>query len=93
SLPAILRILRTGTASTAKLGSVSASSKTMSFLSRLAIAIAVLSALALIGILVFYFQGIAIPPLLMLCARFGLPTAFILAAVVIFGNVARRRSN
>ncbi|MGH3653501.1 hypothetical protein [Glutamicibacter sp.] len=72
---------------------MSDSSKTMTVLSRMAIIIAVLSALALVGTLVFYFQDLAIPPLLMLFARLGLPAAFILAAIVVFGNVAKRRKN
>ncbi|MCS3492244.1 polyferredoxin [Arthrobacter sp. JUb119] len=72
---------------------MSDSSKTMTALSRLAIIIAILSALALVGTLVFYFQEMAIPTLLMLFARLGLPTAFILAAIVVFGNVARRRKS
>lgn len=79
--------------STAKLGTVSDSSKTMTALSRLAIIIAILSTLALIGTLVFYFQEIAIPPVLMLFARIGLPIAFILAAIVVFGNIAKRRKS
>ncbi len=93
SLPAILRIPPVTQGSEAKLGSVSDSSKTMTVLSRMAIIIAVLSALALVGTLVFYFQDLAIPPLLMLFARLGLPAAFILAAIVVFGNVAKRRKN
>ncbi|MNW29925.1 hypothetical protein D3C74_67960 [compost metagenome] len=93
SLPGNLRIPPVAHGSGAKLGSVSDSSKTMTALSRLAIIIAILSALALVGTLVFYFQEIAIPPLLMLFARLGLPTAFILAAIVVFGNVARRRKS
>lgn len=93
SLPGNLRIPPVAHGSGAKLGIVSDSSKTMTALSRLAIIIAILSALALVGTLVFYFQEIAIPPLLMLFARLGLPTAFILAAIVVFGNVARRRKS
>lgn len=92
-MPGNLRIPPVAHGSGAKLGSVSDSSKTMTALSRLAIIIAILSALALVGTLVFYFQEMAIPPLLMLFARLGLPTAFILAAIVVFGNVARRRKS
>lgn len=76
----------------AKLEAVSTASKTMTVISRLAIVIAVVSALALIATLVLYFQQIAIPPLVMAFAVWGLPIAFVLAAVVVISNIAKRRN-
>jgi len=76
----------------AKLEVVSTTSKTMTILSRLAIIIAVVSALALIATLVLYFQHITVPPLVMAFSVWGLPVAFILAAVVVFSNIAKRRN-
>lgn len=64
----------------------------MTVISRLAIIIAVVSALALIATLVFYFQQIAIPPLVMAFAVWGLPVAFVLAAVVVISNISKRRN-
>lgn len=64
----------------------------MTAITRLAIAIAVLSVIALITTLILYFQGIAIPALVMAFAVWGLPAAFILAAVVVIGNIRKRRT-
>ncbi|UXN31937.1 hypothetical protein [Glutamicibacter sp. M10] len=71
---------------------MSTTSKTMTVISRLAIIIALLSALALIGTLVLYFQNIAIPALVMAFAVWGLPLAFILGIVVVIGNIVKRRN-
>lgn len=65
----------------------------MTVISRLAILIAVLSALALVGTLVLYFQNIAIPALLMAFNVWGLPLAFALGIIVVIGNIAKRRNN
>ncbi|WP_313812048.1 hypothetical protein [Glutamicibacter sp.] len=72
---------------------MSVSSITLNIVSRIAIVIAVLSALSLVATLVLYFQGISIPPLVMALGVWGLPAAFILAAVVVIGNIIKRRSN
>ncbi|UYQ78121.1 hypothetical protein OF385_02880 [Glutamicibacter sp. JL.03c] len=71
---------------------MSTASKTMTVISRVAIIIAVVSALALIATLVLYFQQIAIPPLVMAFAVWGLPVAFVLAAIVVISNIAKRRN-
>ncbi|UUX59571.1 hypothetical protein [Glutamicibacter halophytocola] len=71
---------------------MSTTSKTMTVISRLAIIIAVISALALIATLVLYFQNITIPPVVMAFAVWGLPVAFILAAAVVISNIAKRRN-
>ncbi|KSU66778.1 hypothetical protein [Arthrobacter sp. NIO-1057] len=71
---------------------MSTASKTLTVISRLAIVVAVISALALIGTLVLYFQHIAIPPVIMAFAVWGLPVAFVLAAVVVISNILKRRN-
>lgn len=65
----------------------------MTVISRLAILIAVFSALALVGTLVLYFQNIAIPALLMAFNVWGLPLSFALGIIVVIGNIAKRRNN
>ncbi|GAA1412200.1 hypothetical protein AUR04nite_11140 [Glutamicibacter uratoxydans] len=71
---------------------MSASSLTLSIVSRVAIVIAVLSALSLVATLVLYFQQIAIPRAVMALGVWGLPVAFLLAAVVVIGNIIKRRN-
>jgi len=93
SLRALLCLTSCSYGNDAKLELVSTTSKTMTVLSRLAIIIAVLSALALVGTLVLYFQNIAIPAVLMAFCVWGLPLAFALAIVVVIGNIAKRRNN
>ncbi|MFJ2620918.1 hypothetical protein [Glutamicibacter sp. NPDC087344] len=68
-------------------------SVTMSVFSRLAIVLAIASALALVAVLVLYFQEITIPPMLMILGVWGLPVAFLLGGVVVIGNIIRRRNN
>ncbi|HAY43939.1 MAG TPA: hypothetical protein DCY59_10540 [Micrococcaceae bacterium] len=72
---------------------MSSSSITLSVISRTAIALAVLSALSLVAVLVLYFQEISVPPLIMAFGIFGLPIAFILAGVVIVANILKRRNS
>ncbi|MGO2052560.1 hypothetical protein ACT3UD_08295 [Glutamicibacter sp. 287] len=71
---------------------MSASSITLTVISRTAITLAVLSALSLAAVLVLYFKEISIPPIIMAFGVFGLPLAFILAGVVIIGNIRKRRN-
>lgn len=72
---------------------VSASTVTLSLVSKLAVTLAALSVLALIGTLVLYFQGVAIPGMLMGFGMWGLPAAFILGIMVVIGNIVKRRNN
>ncbi|WP_404289290.1 hypothetical protein [Glutamicibacter arilaitensis] len=72
---------------------MSASSITLTVISRTAVTLAVLSALSLATVLVLYFQEISIPPIIMAFGVFGLPLAFILAGVVVIGNISKRRNS
>jgi len=72
---------------------VSASTVTLSIVSRTAIVIAVLSTLSLIATLVLYFQQISIPGIIMAFGIWGLPVACLLGVVVVIWNIVRRRNN
>lgn len=63
----------------------------MTWLSRLTIALAVISALALVAVLVLYFQEIAIPTAVMALGLYGLPVAFILGIVLVVYFIRQRR--
>ncbi|WP_346921357.1 hypothetical protein [Glutamicibacter creatinolyticus] len=70
---------------------VSTPSVAMTWITRFTIALAAVSTLALVAVLVLYFQHIAVPPLVMGVGLYGLPVAFILGAVVIAYSIRQRR--
>ncbi|MCW4466493.1 hypothetical protein OK351_13405 [Glutamicibacter sp. MNS18] len=70
---------------------MSTTSIAVSWISRIAITVAAISSVALITMLVMYFQEITIPTLVMAVSLYGLPAAFILGGVVVTYNIRQRR--
>ena len=71
--------------------SVSTTSVAVSWIARIAITVAIIASVALIAMLVMYFQEITIPTLVMAVSLYGLPAAFILGGVVVTCNIRQRR--
>lgn len=65
----------------------------MSWLFRFTVLLALVSALALVAVLVLYFQQISIPTFVMALGLYGLPVAFILGMVLVVYYINRRRNS